>query len=747
MTEMLNKEFSRKSFLKGGGALVVGFSLLGAATAGTASAAAHRGDVAGPPDPDQVDSWLEIHPDNTATVYFGKVELGQGSPTALLQIAGEELDLEMSQLKMVRHDTNVTPDQGSTSGSSAIRRGGPQVRQAAAAARQALLGLASAKLGVPAASLSVSKGVVSGSGKSVDYGDLVGDRLFDVKVTGKEPVKNPHAYQLVGTRVTRIDIPDKVSGKYTYVHNVRVPGMLHGRIVRPRGQGAYGTGAKPLSIDASSIKHIQGAQVVRRGDFVGVVAPHEYGAIQAAAELKVRWQETPILPSSGDVFGMMRSQKTKDSVLVNTGSLATGFATKGAKTVSAQFTHDYQAHASMGPVCAIADVHPGSATVLCSSQNIYGARKKLSAALKLPQEAIRVQYFEGSGCYGHNCQDDVTQAAGIMSQAVGKPVRVQFMRWDAHGWDNYGPAQVTNVRAAVDPQGRIAAYDWSARMIQYFTTESTDELAGVAAAPTTGRVSLETANVGEQYSIANRRVTSKALPMTEGYLKVTYLRAPSAPQALFASEQVIDELAHAAGIDPLEFRLRNTNTEDDRWEGILKALRSAARWTPRVANSVAQTGNVRKGRGIALGGYAETAAGVVAEIEVNMKTGKITAKHVYAAQDAGLAVNPALIENQIEGGVVQGVSRALVEQVSFSKKRVTSLDWASYPALRFKDAPAVTPIVIQRLDKASTGSGEPTLAPTPAAIANAFFDATGVRVRHAPMTPGAVRAFLRQAKA
>jgi CO/xanthine dehydrogenase Mo-binding subunit len=334
-----------------------------------------------------------------------------------------------------------------------------------------------------------------------------------------------------------------------------------------------------------------------------------------------------------------------------------------------------------------------------------------------------------------------------MSQAVGKPVRVQFMRWDAHGWDNYGPAQVTNVRAAVDPQGRIAAYDWSARMIQYFTTESTDELAGVAAAPTTGRVSLETANVGEQYSIANRRVTSKALPMTEGYLKVTYLRAPSAPQALFASEQVIDELAHAAGIDPLEFRLRNTNTEDDRWEGILKALRSAARWTPRVANSVAQTGNVRKGRGIALGGYAETAAGVVAEIEVNMKTGKITAKHVYAAQDAGLAVNPALIENQIEGGVVQGVSRALVEQVSFSKKRVTSLDWASYPALRFKDAPAVTPIVIQRLDKASTGSGEPTLAPTPAAIANAFFDATGVRVRHAPMTPGAVRAFLRQAKA
>jgi CO/xanthine dehydrogenase Mo-binding subunit len=620
------------------------------------------------------------------------------------------------------------------------------VRAAAAEARQALLGLASANLGVPVAQLAVDKGVVSGGGKSVKYGDLVGDRLINVKITGKEPVKKPSDYKIVGQRPPRIDIPDKVTGTYTYVQNVRVPGMLHGRIVRPRGQGAYGTGAKPLSVNEASIKHIPGARVIRRGDFVGVVAPHEYGAIQAAAELKVKWQQDPILPGNGDLFGQMRSQKTHDSVPVATGNLPAGFA-KAAKVVSASFTHDYQSHASMGPVCAIADVKPGSATVLCSSQNIYGVRGKLAKALGMKEQQIRVQYFEGSGCYGHNCQDDVTEAAGIMAQAAGKPVRVQFMRWDAHGWDNYGPAQATSVRAGVDANGKIVAYDWSAHMIQYFSTESSDELAGVASAPSTGRVSLETANLGEQYAIPNQQVTVKALPMLKGYFKVSYLRAPSAPQALFASEQVIDELAHAAGMDPVEFRRLNTNPKDDRWLGVLNAATAAAKWQPRVANSEAQTGNIRTGRGVALGGYAETAAGVVTDIEVNMKTGKIRVKHVYAAQDAGLTVNPALVENQIEGAVVQGVSRATIEQVTFDKKRVTSLDWASYPAIRFKDSPGVTPIVVQRLDRASTGSGEPTLAPTPAAIANAFFDATGVRLRHAPMTPGVVRAFLEAAKA
>ncbi|MGZ4353385.1 MAG: molybdopterin cofactor-binding domain-containing protein [Gaiellaceae bacterium] len=742
MSMLEDKRFSRRTFVKGSGALVVGFSLAGAATAGRASAASARGQIVGPPDASAVDSYIEVNADNTVTLKIGKVELGQGSPTGLIQIAAEELDMDMSQFHLVRHDTNVTPQQGATVGSASIARGGVQVRQAAAAARQALLGIAAAKLGVPAAQLSVAKGVVSGGGKSATYGELIGGQLFNVKTTGKEQVKKPSDYKLVGTRVSRIDIPDKVSGKYTYMHNVRVPGMLHGRIVRPKGQGAYGTGAKPLSVDASSIKHIPGAQIVRKGDFIAVVAPHEFGAIQAASQLKVKWQETPILPGNGDLFGQIRGHETQDVVRANTGNVDSGLA-KGAKVVQASFNHNYQMHGSIGPVCAIADVKGGSATILCSSQDIYGVRSKVMPLLGFKDPGqVRVQFYEGSGCYGHNCQDDVASAASIMSQAVGKPVRVQFMRWDEHGWDNYGPAQVTDIRAAVDSGGKIVAYDYAARMVPYFSVETSDETAGTPAPPG-GLVFAEYSNMAGQYEVANRKVTTKGLPLTKGYFKTTFLRAPSAPQALFASEQVIDELAYAAGIDPVAFRRLNISKSDDRWIGVLNAVAQAANWQERVANSVKQSGTVVTGRGIALGGFANSPTGVIAEIEVNLKTGKITAKHVYGAQDAGLAINPALVENQMEGSMVQGVSRALLEEVKFDKKRVTSLDWATYPALRFKDAPKITPVVVQRMDKPSTGSGEPTLAPVAAAIANAFFDATGVRVRQAPMTPGVVRAALK----
>jgi CO/xanthine dehydrogenase Mo-binding subunit len=749
MTDLLtDNRFTRRSFVKGTGALVVGFSLAGGSLAGKASAAPTRGEVAGPPDPTRIDSWISVNADNTVTLLQGRVELGQGSPTGLLQIAAEELDVAFDQVKLVRNDTNVTPDQGSTSGSSSISRAGPQVRQAAAEARHALLGLAATRLGVPAASLKVEKGVVSAGGKSVSYGELVGGKLFNASFTGKAPQKPVSAYKVVTSRIPRIDIPDKVSGKYTYMQNVRVPGMLHGRIVRPRGQGAWGTGAKPVSIDAKSIKNIPGVRIVRRGDFVGVVAPREYDAIQAAAQLKVKWADQPELPGNGDVFGRMREQAGKDSVKVDEGNLASGFA-KAAKTLSASYTYAYQMHGSLGPVCSIADVKGGSAMVLCSSQNIYSTRSDLSKLLGMDAKSIRVQYLEGSGCYGGNPQNDVAQAAGIMSQAVGKPVRVQFMRWDEHGWDNYGPAQVTDVRAAVDAKGKIVAYDYTGYMIPYFTQQSSTELAGFPIPdPTkgftgTGFVDLD--NVGAQYAIANKKVVSRPVDALSGYLKTTFLRAPSAPQALFASEQMIDELAHAAGVDPVEFRRQNI--ADERWLGALNTVAAAAKWQPKVANSSAQSGNVVSGRGIAIGGFASSYAGVVADIDVNRKTGKIVVKHLYASQDAGLAVNPALVENQMEGNLIQGASRALMEEVVFSKSRVTSTDWSTYRILRFKDAPNVTTAVIQRTDQRSTGSGEPPTAPVAAAIANAFFDATGVRIRQAPMTPGKVRATLANAKA
>jgi CO/xanthine dehydrogenase Mo-binding subunit len=743
MTDTLHHTtFTRDTFLKGTGALVIGFSIAGSAVAGKASAAATRGDVAGPPDPGRIDSWLQINADNTATIYIGKVELGQGSPTALLQIAAEELDLDFSQVQKARVDTNTTPDQGSTVGSGSIARGGPQIRQASAEARQALLGLASAKLGVPAAQLSVSKGVVSGGGKSTTYGELIGGRLFNVPFTGKAPQKKVADYKIVGTRVPRLDIPDKISGKYTYVHNVRVPGMLHGRVVRPRGQAAYGTGAKPLSIDESSIKNLPNVQVVRRGDFVGVVSPHEYAAIQAAAQLKVKWAENEMLPGNGDIFGDMRRKKTADTVAVDTGNVDAGLE-QASKVLSQSYQYAYQMHGSMGPCCSVADVKPGSAMVLSSTQGVYGLRKKLADVLNMDESRIRVQYFEGSGCYGHTAYDDAAQAAAVLSQAVGKPVRLQFMRWDEHGWENYGPAQLTDIRAGVDGKGKIVAYDYSVYAIPYFSMESTQELTG-SPIPKPGTGRPDTSNTGSQYAIKNRRVTGKSLPLLEGYLKSIHLRAPLAPQSTFASEQMIDELAHAAGMDPVEFRRQNI--ADERWLGVLEAVAALAKWQPKTAASELSGSSVVHGRGIAIAGYARSYAGVVADVEVNKKTGKIVARHMYASQDAGLVVNPAFVENQMEGNLVQATSRALIEEVVTSKKRVTSLDWASYPILRFRDHPNVSTVLVNRPEIASTGSGEPPTAPTAAAIANAFFDATGVRIRQAPMTPGKVRAVLAAAK-
>jgi CO/xanthine dehydrogenase Mo-binding subunit len=744
MTDLLNeKTFSRRTFVKGSGALVVGFSLAGSSLAGKAKAAGSRGDFAGPPDATQIDTWLAVHEDNTATVYLGKVEIGQGNTTGLLQIAAEELDMDFRQLKTVRHDTNVTPNQGFTAGSQSISGGGPQVRAAAAEARQALLELASARLGVPASALSVSQGVVSGGGKTVKYGELLGGKLFNVKQTGTAPKKPIASYKVVTSAVPRIDIPDKVTGKYTYLQNVRVPGMLHGRVVRPKGQGAWGTGAKPLSIDASSIRNVKGAQVVHVGDFVGVVAPHEYGAVQAAAQLKVKWAEDPKLPGNADQFSKMRSETTRDRALVDTGNLTAGFA-QGVKTLSQRYDYHYQIHGSLGPMASIADVKPGSATVLASTQDAYSLRGSLAATLKLDPTSVRVQYFEGSGVYGGNQQNDVAHAAAIMSKAVGKPVRVQLMRWDEHGWDNFGPAHTADVRAAIDAKGNITAYEYTGWQIPYFTQDTSPELMGTPIpdpkAGFTGMGYIEAENAGGQYGMANRRLTSKAVDAFAGYFKTTFLRAPSAPQALFASEQMIDELASAAGADPVAFRLQNITNE--RWSGVLSKVAQLSQWQPKAAASRKGSGNVVSGRGVAVGGFAGSFAGVVADIEVNKKTGKIVVKHVYSALDVGLAVNPGLVQNQMEGSLIQGVSRAVMEEVKFSKTRVTSNDWGTYPILRFKDVPTLTTTVVQRTDKPSSGAGEPALAPVAAAVANAFFDATGVRIRTAPMTPARVRAAL-----
>jgi CO/xanthine dehydrogenase Mo-binding subunit len=734
-----DSSFSRRALLKSGGALIVSFSL-----AGVAPATAARGDVAGPPDPRAVDSWIAIHADSTATIYFGKIEMGQGNTTGMLQIAGEELGLDISQMTPVRGDTNVTPDQGATSSSTSIEYGGPAVRAAAAAARHAMLLLAAKKLSCQIGSLIVSKGVVSVDGepgRSVSYGDLIGGKLLKAKVSGTAPLRPASQYTLVGTRVPRVDLPDKMAGKYVLMQHMRLAGMLHGRVVLPRGQRAYGAGAKPLAIDESSIKHIPTARVVRKGDFVGVVAEQEWDAVKAAAALKVTWAPTPALPAR-DLYERMRAEKTHDTTVASRGDVDAGFA-KAVHVAGSTYRCPYQGHMPFAPNCAVADVKPDSALVMSSTQDVYSARRFLSDVLGMKPEQVRVQYHEGSGTFGRSCYGDAEQTAAILSQSVGRPVRVQFMRWDEHGWDQYGPAHLADVRAGIDAYGNLVAYEYHGWQHGWTVTSTVYDISlqkpGVERASGSASITVNPMSTGSMYKVPNRKVVSHAVPMV-GYLRGAALRSPLDLSFSFASEQTIDELAYAIKMDPLEFRRKNIG--DKRWRGVLDAAAAAANWTPRVAAVSPSDAEVVTGRGIGLGTHHVSYGAAVVDIEVNRRTGNIVVKKVFAAMDVGLAVNPALVENQIIGQAVQSVSRVLKEEVTFDKTGVTSLDWNSYPVLRFAEHPEVVPIVVQRVDQPSSGAGEEVMGATAAAVANAFFDATGSRLRQYPMTPERVRTAL-----
>jgi CO/xanthine dehydrogenase Mo-binding subunit len=744
---------TRRDFIKAGGSLVVGFSLgetlLGQAPAGRPGAAG-----AGPAadaatrslDLKQLDTWLAIHADNTATVYIGFAEQGQGASTALLQVAGEELDLDLSQMKTVALDTTVTPNQGGTYSSAAINRGSPQIRGAAAEARRALLQLASTRLGAPVERLAVARGVVSVAGepqRSVRYGDLLGGKQFDLTVSGSAPVKAARDYRLVGTPAPRNDIPDKVRGSYVYMQHVRIPGMLHGRLVRPRGQSAHGVTPKVRAIDETSIAGIP-ARVLRRGDFVGVVADREWDAVRAARDLKVTWDITPALPGNAGLHDRMRAETTQDRVVLERGDITKAFAE--APHVATQIGRGpYQMHGAFGPNCAIADVKADGALVISTTQDIYGTRAMLTRVVGLPAEKIQVRYQEGASNYGHGCQDDVTQAAAIMSQLAGKPVRVQFMRWDEHGWDNYGPAHLGEVRAAADRDGRIVAYEYQGWQHNWSNVEPSAQLTGTAPADREGSAAQNVSplNLGSMYEAANLKLVNHRVPFA-GYLRGAWLRSPLDLSFSFASEQAIDQLAFLLKMDPWTFRQRNIH--DERWLGVLNAVAKAANWQPRAAGQSRPTGRVVSGRGIAVGTHLASYGAAAADIQVDTQTGGVTITHLFGAIDAGLAVNPGNIENQISGQLIQTASRMLKEEVLFDTSRVTSLDWSTYPILRFEEAPAVTPIVVQRLEERSTGAGEEVMAAAAAAIANAFFDATGVQMQEYPLTPPRVLARLAQVR-
>jgi nicotinate dehydrogenase subunit B len=792
MTEMLKKEFSRKSFVKGGGAMIVGFSALtGTAQAATGNTPfSQRGPGDFLPDLSTIDAWIAIRSDNTVIVTHGEPEFA-GTPTGILMLVAEEMDVSMSQISYAPQESwlNAT---GGGGGSGGISGRSTRTRAAAAYAKQELLKMASTSLAVPVASLSVKDGVVSGGGKSVTYGALIGGKNFNFTfpaefangfTPGQGIAKQVKDYSLTGTVQPRIDIPGKVAGKYTYIHNVKIPGMWHARWVTPRGIGAnISQNHVPVSIDESSIKNIADAKVVRINNFVAVVAPREYEAIQAASQLKVVWKSDPKFGSgtAGNYWSWMRAAADKNTASparYTTGSenmpaLVSAFAS-AAQTVSATYKYHYNNFVPIGPHAAIADVRGNMATVFIQGQSIQGVPPNIADMLKIsPAGNVRAIMFEGSSSYGGGMQGQAAEQAAMLSQAIGKPVRMQWMRWDQHGYDSYGPSHMYDVKMAVNASGKIVAADWTSYGQPGSTIDTTKELLGTAtwaagAGGTGGPAPSETL-----YSNTNRRVLAKTQPMYEGSLKISALRAPNAPQSYFASEQIVDELAYAAKMDPIAFRRLNidgTTTAGSRWLSVLDGVVIASGWKPKVAASNLQSGNVVTGRGFSFGTFASSQVGMVADIEVDKKTGKIVVKHSYVSQNNGITVSLDGVANQMSGALIQGLSRALYEAPTWNKERVTSLDWVTYPILRFKDSPKVTLVnshpgkhtVVTPGDFAVevkagntaafnngwnlSGSGEPPTVGIGGSVANAFFDATGVRIRQAPMNPATIRQVLKDA--
>ena len=820
---MHEKEFSRKSLVKGGGALIVGFSMFGAATAGKASAAnadtpfGKRTPADYLPDQTQIDSWITLHADNTVTVTHGESELGHGTPTGILMLVAEELNMDFTQMKFA-HVESWLQAIGGGNGSSGISARSQTIRLAAALAKNTLLNMASTQLGVPAANLTVASGVISGGGKTVKYGDLLGDKLFMTQMnaantgsTANPPAATPgqvgtiakpvSQYGVVGKAFPRIDIPAKVMGTYTYIQNVRVPGMVHARIVRPRGAGANTVeNAHPLSVDPNSIKDLPGAQIIQINDFLAVTAPKEYDAIQAAAQLKVTWDTKQGFPQPSDNYWSWLRQ-AGDTNTVNpprltadSGSAVEAGLAAAAAKVTATYHYHYNGFMEIGPHCAIADMKSDGSggTLYTASQGINVIPAMIVNTMTgLPNSKwtnnpanYRIVWYEGASSFGGGMQGtaghEPVEMAAVISGTIGKPVRLQLMRWDQHGWDHYGMGNMFDVTIGADKNGKILAANWQTygqvqsnidearRALGQVTWPATPGAGGIA--PSDSSV-YAVATYGSAYQYP-RRVTAKTQPLYGGALKCNFLRAPSAPQQFFASEQAVDELAHALNMDPIAFRRLNidgTTVAGARWLAVLDASTIAAGWKPKVSASNLSSANVVSGRGFGFGTYASSQVGMVADITVNKKTGVITPVHLTIAQNNGVTVGPQLVGNQMSGAAIMGLSRALVEQPTWNTERVTSLDWVSYPILRFKDSPTVTlinahpgqyvTIVPGASDTdvtqgntnafaqgwALSGSGEPPTAAIGSAIANAFFDATGARIRYSPMRPAQVRGALKAA--
>jgi len=730
---MLNPTLNRREFLAAGGSLVVSFALAPGVLAQQPAAVKTV-------SASEVDGFLAIGADGTVTVYSGKVELGTGVRTALLQIAAEELDVPLERMKMVEGDTLLTPDQGATTSSVSISRGGVEIRRAAATARAALVNEAAKVLGVPAEQLTTQNGaVVSRSdGRSVPYSRLVGGRNFSLKVDAKARVKDPTTYRLVGKPVPRVDIPEKVAGTFVFMHDYRVPGMLHARVIRPPTMRGRLTG-----LDDTAARKIPGyVGTVRKNDFLAVVAREEWAAIRAARAVRAEWAKWEGLPEKSKLWEAVRATPAvRDDVTQNTGNAVAALKT-ASRTLRATFDFAIQTHGSIGPSCAIAEWRDGNLTCWTASQQTHELRKQLADMFGLKHDNVRCIYLEGSGCYGRNGHEDATADAALIAKEIGQPVRVQWSREDEHVWDPKGPPTLIDYAAGLDERGNVVAWTSDAWIpIGQAVSRATlvaAELAGMPRdASHPGSIQQQLAI---QYAFPNVRAVAHRLADTP--FRPSWIRTPGRMQNTFGNEVFLDEIAQVSGADPLEFRMRHL--KDARAIELLERLARLAAWQPRGKESRRQAGNVVTGRGVSYMKYelVRTYVGAVAEVEVNRKTGVIRVTRFHVAHDCGQIINPDGLRNQIEGNVIQTTSRALMEDLQFSRSTVTSRDWASYPILRFPDVPEVVMDLIDRPAEAPWGAGEPTSAVVPSAISNAVFDAVGVRLRSVPFTPDKVLAAL-----
>jgi CO/xanthine dehydrogenase Mo-binding subunit len=713
-----------------------------------------------------LDSWLGITGDGRVTFFTGKNDNGQGLATAFRQLVADELDAPLERITITLADTRRTPDQRGASASDGVQGGSKPLRQACAEARRVLMTLAGQRLGAPIEQLTVRDGVISVRGdgsKSVSYGELVGGQRLnsslqwngqfgrEMEITGQAKPKTPDQFRIVGQPIPREDIPPVAFAQAHYPVDVKVPGMLHGRSIKPPVAGA-----KVVSVDANSVSNVPGlVKVVNKGDYVGVVCEREEQAIKAARQLKVTWSNPgPIFPTDSDgLYDYIRTAPHRfEQVGQHVGNIEEAFA-RAATIVEAEYRWPFQAHASFGPGCAVADWRDGELTIYTGSQKPFAMRRGVAQFLDMPPEKVRCIWIHGPGSYGRNDAGDVGYEAALLAQEVGRPVRLQWMRHEGIAWDPKGPPVLVRVRGGLDAEGTVIAYsyEWKGPStrgdVNFEEHDPGHTLVGQMLGLGADREQREGGGSGGAYNFPNKRNVVRIIPaflLMASPLRGAHLRAPGAPAASFAGESSIDELAAAAGADPVQFRLAYLTDRGQR--AVVEAAVTLAGWdtrpSPKPGADRARSGQV-SGRGFACTSGFGSMVALVAEVEVDMATGRVRVTRFACAVDAGLIVNSDGARNTVEGALLHTMSRTLHEEVRFDRTKVTSVDWRTYPIGTIADAPDKIDVVfINPAKRDPSGLGEPPVGPVPAAIANAIFDATGVRLRQAPLTPARVKAGL-----